>query len=167
LSPREHWLSPEPGWIKANADGALHYVDGNGGSGVVLRDHHGDFVSGETNFFSHVADAEAAELLACRRGILMSRENQVQKLVLETDSTGVAAKLVRADRDRSLNGVLVEEIKALLKEFSDHRVQAVRRFANEAAHLLAKLECDNKLCNVWNRVAPFEILDQLVMDVSV
>jgi hypothetical protein len=43
----------------------------------------------------------------------------------------------------------------------------VRRSANEAAHLLAKLGCDNKVCNVWNGVAPIEILDQLVMDVSV
>jgi ribonuclease HI len=76
-SPREHWLCPEPGWIKENADGAFRSVEGNGGSGVVLRNHHGDFVSGETHFFSHVADAEAAELLACRRGIFLARENQV------------------------------------------------------------------------------------------
>jgi hypothetical protein len=68
-------------------------MEGNGGSGVVLRNHHGDFVSGETHFFSHVADAEAAELLACR----WDRENQVQKLVLETDSTELAAKLCRAE----------------------------------------------------------------------
>jgi ribonuclease HI len=167
LSPREHWLCPEPDWIKANTDGAFRSADGNGGSGVVLRNHHGDFVSGETHFFSHVADAEMAELLACRRGVLLARENQVHKLVLETDSTGVAAKLCRAERDRSLNGVLVEEIKALLKGFGDHRVQAVRRSANEVAHLLAKLGCENKLCNVWNGVAPIEIMDQLVLDVSI
>jgi ribonuclease HI len=93
-SPRERWLCPEPGWFKANAAGAFRSVNGNGGSGVVLSNHHGDFVSGETHFSSHVADAEAAELLACRRGILLARENQVQKLVLQTESTGVATKLI-------------------------------------------------------------------------
>jgi hypothetical protein len=88
-------------------------------------------------------------------------------MVLQTKSTGVAAKLIRADRERSLNGVLVEEIKALLKEFGDHGIQAVRCSANKAAHLLAKLDCDNKMCNVWYGVAPIDILDQLVLDVSV
>jgi hypothetical protein len=121
-SPRERWLCPKPSWFKANVPGAFRSMDGNGGSGVVLRNHYGDFVSGETHFFSHVANAKATELLACRRGILLAHENQVQKLMLQTESTGVAAKLIRADRERSLNGVLVKKIKAPLKKFGDHRI---------------------------------------------
>jgi hypothetical protein len=48
--PSEHWLRPEPGWVKVNADGAYHLADGVGGGGVVLRDHHGNFVSGASHF---------------------------------------------------------------------------------------------------------------------
>jgi ribonuclease HI len=162
----EHWLCPELGWVKVNVDGAFRTADSSGGSGVVLRDHHGVFICGASHFFSHVADAEGAELLACRRGVLLARESQVQKLVLETDSTGVAAKLVKVDLDRSFHGPLVEEIKFLLRGFGDHAVRAVRRSANEAAHVLAKLGCETKACNVWFGDAPASIVNQLVLDSS-
>jgi hypothetical protein len=45
----------------------------------------------------------------------LAQDCQVEKLMLETDSTGVAAKLCRVDQERSLNGALVEEIKNLQK----------------------------------------------------
>jgi hypothetical protein len=46
----EHWLCPEPGWVKVNADGAFRTADSSGGSGVVLRDHHGVFICGASHF---------------------------------------------------------------------------------------------------------------------
>jgi hypothetical protein len=55
-------------------------------------------------------------------------------VVLETDNTGVAAKLRRDDQDRSSYGVLIDEIKLLLSGFADISVRAVRRSANEATH---------------------------------
>jgi hypothetical protein len=33
----KHWLLPEPGWYKANADGALSAADGHGGGGDLAR----------------------------------------------------------------------------------------------------------------------------------
>jgi hypothetical protein len=68
-------------------------------------------------------------------------------MVLETDNTGVASKLRRDDQDRSSYGALIDEIKFLLCGFTEVSVRAVRRSANEAAHLLAKTGCDNKVCN--------------------
>jgi hypothetical protein len=62
----------------------------------------------------------------------------VSWVILETDSTRVAAKLSRDKKDRSVHGPLVEEIKSLLWSFGDSSVRAVRRAANKAAHLLAK-----------------------------
>jgi ribonuclease HI len=44
-------------------------------------------------FFPHVAGAEGAELLACKRGLVVAREAGVQRIILETDSVEVAAKL--------------------------------------------------------------------------
>jgi hypothetical protein len=120
--PTEHWLPPAEGWLKVNTDGAFKTADSNGGGGVVIRDHHGDFLCGESHFFPHVADAEGAELMACRRGLLLAEKAQVQKLVLETDSVGVAAKLRSMDKDRSFHSPLVEEIKVLLRSFSDSSV---------------------------------------------
>jgi hypothetical protein len=96
----EHWLKPEVGWCKANADGAFHATDGRGGAGVVIRDNYGSFIAGAGRFFSQVFDAEGAELLACKRVVLLAKEAQVQKLVLETNNSGVGKKLMREELDR-------------------------------------------------------------------
>jgi hypothetical protein len=63
---KEHWLPPEDGWTKANADGALSAAECHGGGGVVMRNHHGVSMAGACCFFPYVSDPERAELLACR-----------------------------------------------------------------------------------------------------
>lgn len=161
--PSEHWLRPEPGWVKVNADGAYHSAEGIGGGGVVLRDHHGNFVSGASHFFPHLIDAEHAELLACQQGLVLARNRRILKVVLETDCTGVAAKLRRDEQDRSIHGPLVAQIKSLMQGFGDISVQVVRRSANGAAHILAKEGCDNKICMVWN-VTPEFVRKNIVLD---
>jgi ribosome-binding protein aMBF1 (putative translation factor) len=61
---------------------------------VVIRDHHGGFRAGAGHFFPHLVDAEGAELQACRSAVMLAKEIQVQKLVLETDSAGSRKKAV-------------------------------------------------------------------------
>jgi hypothetical protein len=51
---REHWHPPDPGWVKANANGAFSSTSGNRGIGVVLRDHHSGFQGGHCCFLSDV-----------------------------------------------------------------------------------------------------------------
>jgi ribonuclease HI len=117
-------------------------------------------------FFPQVADAECSEILACRQGLLQAKEAGLQKIVLETDSAGIATKLGRRDLDRSLNGALVEDVKTLLKSFRLSSVRSVRRTANEVAYVLAKFGCKNKLCNLWSVLAPSCIGNQLFVDMS-
>jgi hypothetical protein len=71
---KEQWLRLDDDWIKVNVDRAFRISDGSRGGGVFLRDHHGDFVRSKP-IFSHVADEEGAELLACRRGFILARES--------------------------------------------------------------------------------------------
>jgi hypothetical protein len=70
------------------------------------------------------------------------------------DCLGAVAKLKGAELDRSLQGPLVEEIKALMGEFEDIRVTHARRSCNGVAHLLAQLGCKNKVDDVWVGVPP-------------
>ncbi|KAK1606712.1 hypothetical protein QYE76_030385 [Lolium multiflorum] len=49
--PVEHWQPPAEDWVKVNVDGAFRTADGNGGGGVVIRDHHGVFQCGASHFF--------------------------------------------------------------------------------------------------------------------
>jgi hypothetical protein len=83
--------------------------------------------------------------LACRKGLLLSKEASCNRIVLKTDSVEVALKLDKDSKECSSHGQLVSEIKALLLGFKDSSVRAVRRTAKEAAHGLAQVGCDNKL----------------------
>jgi hypothetical protein len=47
----EHWLPPMEGWIKINIDGAFNKDVEICSGGVVLRNHHGGFVSGACHVF--------------------------------------------------------------------------------------------------------------------
>jgi ribonuclease HI len=122
---------------------------GIGGSGVVLRDHHGGFMAGASHFFPSIPNPERAELFACKHALILAKEKEVQKICLESDCLGAISKLRSDETDRSLHGPLVEEIKSLLQSFVDHSVRHVRRSGNKVAHLLAKVGCKNKVCNVW------------------
>lgn len=58
------WTPPEPGWVKANADGAVSVLDKKGEGRVVLRDHDGAFQGAAVHFFPKVTSPEMAEVLA-------------------------------------------------------------------------------------------------------
>jgi ribonuclease HI len=165
--PIMRWQAPSDGWCKVNTDGAYKNAEGNAGGGVVVRDHHGGFLAGACHFFTNVADAEGAELHACRQGLLLARRLQVAKVVLETDSSVVVSKLAQEEVDRSFYGPLVEEIKELLRGFEEGMAQAVRRTANSAAHILAKEGCENNVSRIWLGVPPAFIVNILDVDVSV
>jgi hypothetical protein len=97
----------------------------------------------------------------------LAKECGVQRIILEMDSVGAAAKIQREERDRSLHGQLVEEIKDLLSGFEDKLIKAVRRSANGVAHEFAKKGCVNKCNRCWFEVPPAGISDVIVSDALV
>jgi ribonuclease HI len=157
----EQWLPPPRGWVKANCDGACLAKDGVGGGGAVLRDHHGDFQSGACRFFPTTSDPERAELLACRMAVGLAKDAGVRQLILESDCMGAIGKLGGDAVDCSVRGPLVEDIKVLLHDFDEVKVQYARRSANGVAHRLAQEGCKNKVCNTWLGVPPDWIVNLL------
>jgi hypothetical protein len=83
------------------------------------------------------------------------------------DCCGVAAKLANGDRDRSIYGLLIEDIKNLLQGFDDTVVQSIRREANGVAHIMAKEGCDGRINRIWRAVPPSIFMDTLVKDLSI
>jgi ribonuclease HI len=163
----EHWLPPQPGWYKANSDGAFSKVNNHGGGGVIVRDHHGAHIACACHFFPHVDDPERAELLACRRAVLLAKEVGTPKLVLEIDCAGVVSKLNNRELDRSAHGPLIEDIKLFLGEFEGSLVTHARQSCNGVAHRLAKEGCGNNLCEVWLRSPPEFVMNLVASDVDV
>jgi ribonuclease HI len=140
--------------LKINVDGAYSKEGGYEGGGVVLCDHHGKFLVGSSHFFPLVSDLERAELLACKQGVTLAKERGEGKLVLEMDCLPVVGKLKGLEMDRSIHGPLVEEIKAMLKEFEDSQVTHIRHSCNRVAHsLAAKI---NSMLSGW--IVPLRVL---------
>jgi hypothetical protein len=71
----------------------------------------------------------------CRRDVKLDVEVGALKLMLESNCMGTMSKLQNNERDRSMHGPLVEEIKELLRGFDDHVLKHARRSCNGAAHL--------------------------------
>jgi ribonuclease HI len=125
-TPKERWLPPEQGWTKVNADGAFVKFAGNGGGGVVVRDHDGRFLAGSSHFSPSLLDPEQAELLACQKALELMEKLKLKKVIVELDSEVVVSKLKSVEVDRSVHGILVEEIKRALRDIDDHVVKWVR-----------------------------------------
>jgi hypothetical protein len=53
--------------------------------------------------FPHSTDAEGAELVACRMGLLQAQEIQALNVVLKTDSTRGTAKVKKGEMNRSVH----------------------------------------------------------------
>ena len=105
--------------------------------------------------------------MACRRvSLCLAKALRVSKVILETDNQNAAMELTKEDKDRSSHGPLIEDIKSILGSFDDFKVLEIRRTANEAAHLMVKEGCMNKVCNVSRRVPPSVIVNRLSLDLE-
>ncbi|XP_020162165.1 uncharacterized protein [Aegilops tauschii subsp. strangulata] len=135
----EKWKPPDEGWLKINSDGATSKHGNSAGGGAVIRDHEGTFRGGFCQYFPHVADPEAAEILACRRAIKVALDRNVQKVYLELDSQAVVQMIKQKERNLSPVGPWVQEIKAMPNSVEEFSVSWVQRYANVAAHKLARI----------------------------
>jgi ribonuclease HI len=141
-------------------------ASGQGGGGVVARDHDGRFLAGSSHFFPSLLDPEHAELLACWKAIELANSRQMQRVVFELDSASVVSKLQVEETDRSVHGILIEPIKRELRNGRDFVVRWARRSANEVAHRLAKEGCELSSARVWLDVSPDCIKNALYSDVA-
>lgn len=137
-TPSVRWEPPEQGWILANVDGAVSKHGAKGGGGVVLRDHDGAFGGAAARFFPDSSKPEMVELLACRKAIQFAAAMGVQKLQVELDCKEAVRMINNPNKDLSMSGPIVEDIKGLVKAWRDCRISWKRRSANRAAHTLAK-----------------------------
>jgi ribonuclease HI len=161
---RELWCPPCQDQFKINVDRAFRAEASASVGGAVIRDCHGGFIHGSYYFFPQVKDAEGSELLACKQGLILAREAQAWKIILEMDSAVVASKLRSEGQDHSVYGSLVEDLKTLLHVFQETTVTLVCRSANGVAHRLGQEGCVNKRCNVWEVVPLDFIVNRISLD---
>lgn len=164
LTQVDKWVTPEHGWLKANADGAVSKHKDRGGGGVVLRDHDGAFRGGgATCVFPGVADPEVAEALACRKAVQLAVQVGATRVHVETDNKGIAAMLNGKLKNLSAVGPIIEDTKRMLLSFADFKASWVRRSGNRGAHSLAREGVALELNRFWFN-EPSECILQVVSD---
>lgn len=72
--PQARWPVPDEGCIKVNTDGATDVARRMAVTGVVTRNHLGEFIAARCTKFPGVADPFSIELLAVREAVLLARE---------------------------------------------------------------------------------------------
>jgi ribonuclease HI len=112
------WSPAPEGVAVLNVDAALFSSTSTMGVGVVIRDHIGVFLSAFSQVRHEVTSPEIAEALAIRSAVTLAREEGLDSFILLSDCLSVIQRIRSSSRDRSLVGVVVEDIKHLATSFS-------------------------------------------------
>jgi hypothetical protein len=80
----------------------------------------------------------AATALALRRAVSLAQDEGYDKVIFATDCLSLVHRLNFSEMDRSLVGLLVDGIKAMINSFVSVSFIHVNHNVNEATHILAK-----------------------------
>jgi hypothetical protein len=108
------------------------------GVGVVVRNHKGDFLAAQSQLLDEIMTPEIAEAHTIRCAVSLARDEGWNRIVLASDCLAVIQRIKAPERDRSLVGVVVEDIKFLAHSLSSVTFRHVSRLCNNSAHTLAR-----------------------------
>ncbi|CAL2235432.1 unnamed protein product [Prunus armeniaca] len=137
--PHALWKAPPQPYVKVNVDGAWHKNSMQGGVGCCLRDSEGRMLAGLSKACLRNSAVEV-EAEAVLKGLLLAKEENCQKIILESDSMDVISCM----RNENLRGnwriiPLILEIRRLSSWFISIKWEWISRQANQAAHAAATL----------------------------
>ncbi|MBA0749337.1 hypothetical protein Gogos_003282 [Gossypium gossypioides] len=141
---RSHrWTKPPNEAIKINVDAAVFYSVV--GIGIIVRDHDGFVLGGRAIFLDDKMDIEWAEAEALRESIMWASNNNVTRVVFETDCVSLVNQFKSRWEDISIFGFQLKEIFGLLESFIDVKIEWVAHSSNRVVDSLCKLAI-NKRC---------------------
>lgn len=148
-----NWNSPPLDWIKLNSDGASRGNPGVAGGGRIFRSATGAFVQAYSMKCGTCSSVKA-ERWAALKGLVIAREMQIPRLILEVDSEVVVRTLLDDPAPCNPNYYLILQCRTLLT-YNDLevRVKHVYREANEVANWLANERFDLP-CSFYVFTAP-------------
>ncbi|KAH9698869.1 putative reverse transcriptase/RNA-dependent DNA polymerase [Citrus sinensis] len=106
-------------------------------------------------------DVSYVEVEAAEWGLCIAKEAGLKPVILETDSQEVANLINKRKASSTEIFWRVQEIQAMMKDFSLFEAKHVPRFCNFCAHSLAKLTLGRANSDVWWGNFPPEILHVL------
>ena len=129
----------------------------------MIRGHNGNFLAACSRLLNEVTIPEVAEALAIRSAVTLSLDEGWDKIIIVSDCLSVIQRLGAGARDRSLIGVVIEDIKALATSISSLSFRHVKRLCNNSAHTLAR-RAEISGSAFFRNVAPDYIRDKLCFD---
>ena len=160
------WTAPPLGWVKANWDAAIMEKTGLVGLGVVIRDHQGNMVAAKSLTRTGLLEPVIAEAVAALIEIQISHELGYSTVWFEGDAKIIVDAILSNETDWSRKRHLVDDIRVDLKHFTHWKLSYMRRGANQAAHLLAKLATRQEIEKLWTSVPPDCIVETIVAEQS-
>ncbi|KAH9729134.1 hypothetical protein KPL70_009263 [Citrus sinensis] len=126
------WKRPRVGWFKCNVDAATSRATTRISYGTVIRSSEGQFLAAKCGSLVGNFEAREAEALGVREVLSWLKNTQFFPIIIETDCLQVA---------------LAHSLKEVTFSF-------VRRSANTAAHVVAKVGCSLSGPGEWRHVPP-------------
>lgn len=153
-----NWRPPPLGWLKVNWDAAVDKSNGRIGLGVVIRDHLGQMYASKSQTRHGYLEPVAAEAMAALLASLLCCEMRLQQVMLEGDAKVIVDAVNARETVWTRWGHLVEDILQTLQAVGGWKMGYVRREANNAAHVLARLAAKQNMNNEWLNDPPESLL---------
>ncbi|XP_062008598.1 uncharacterized protein LOC133725379 [Rosa rugosa] len=144
------WQPPPMEYYKLNADG-----NAKRGVGGVVRNHEGVLMGAVAKQEACDISVLATELFAIKTGLEFALDCSFFPLIVESDCLEVVS-LVNMEEDCSAaDGVIVSEIKSLLRQLNVSEVFYRSRECSKVAHSIAKFIVRNSGCHLLVRGRAF------------
>ena len=135
------WTKPQPLWTKLNTDGAALGSPGLAGGGGIIRDCHGEWISGFARSIGFTTSF-AAEFWALRDGLRLCLSLGINAVEVEVDASFVVSLMANAADTNSEFAPLVDDCRDLLKRIPQAQIKHCYREGNKCANKLARLGTD-------------------------
>ena len=152
------WEKPLEGWIKLNTDGCALGSMGLAGCGGVVRDSHGEWISG---FSRHIGTTNSfvAELWGLRDGLFMCSNLNIPFLIVEMDAKSIVEIFCKSGYVNDVISPILDDCRMLITKLQQVQFRHCFRQSNQCADALARLGANQDL--------DFRIFDSPPVDVSV
>lgn len=138
------WEKPPEGWMKLNSDGCAAGSPGLAGCGGVVRDSHGNWVTGFSRHIG-ITNSFVAELWGLRDGLLLCNNLNIPALIVEMDAKSIVDIFCRNGYVNEVISPLLDDCRMLINNFQQIQVSHVFRQSNRCADALARVGADQAL----------------------
>ena len=143
------WQAPHEGFLKINWDASLELAWKRMGMGIAIWDHKGKLLVAFCATREFITDPATSEALITWQAAELSHRLGLQKVVLEGDALEVVNVLRTEELWLGRYRHILQDVKHMLSQYREWKVNHVHRQGNGVAHGLEKLALNIQQETVW------------------